>query len=112
MKKMKAAIERYLKLRNYDIIDSDVADDVIAAYDLVTDQVVIIKWGVSDEDFEVTPLSNKEFEKTAMSFLKDHDDYVDVTIRHDVVDLHVIKSTRGLIRHHVNVFGGGDNVDF
>lgn len=108
---MKKAIERYLALRNYDIIDSDVADDVIAAYDLLEDQVVIIKWGVSDENFEVTPLSNKEFEKTAMFFLKDHDDYVDVTIRHDVVDLLVVKSTRGFIRHHVNVFGGGDHVN-
>lgn len=108
---MKAAIERYLKLRNYDIIDSDVTDDIIAAYDPVEDQVVIIKWGVSDEGFEVTPLSNKEFEEMMMSFFQDHDDYVDVTIRHDVVDLHVVKSTRGLIRHHVNVFGSGDNVD-
>lgn len=107
---MKAAIERYLKLRDYDIIDSDVADNVIAAYDLAEGQVTIIKWGVSDEDFEVTPLSNKEFEKMMVSFLKDHDDYVDVTIRHDVVDLLVIKSTRGFIRHHINVFGGGGNV--
>lgn len=108
---MKKAIERYLKLRDYDIIDSDVADDIIAAYDLIEDQVVIIKWGVSDEDFEVTPLSNKEFEKMAMAFLKDHDDYVDVNVRHDVVDLIVIKSTRGFVRHHVNVFGSDGNVD-
>jgi len=107
---MKKAIERYLVLRNYDII-ADIADDVIAAYDMDVDQVVIIKWGVSDEDFEVAPLSSEEFEKMTMSFLKDHDDYVDICIRHDVVDLIVIKSTRGFIRHHINVFGSDDYVD-
>lgn len=108
---MKKAVEKYLSFCGYDIVDPDVAEDIIVAYDPAKDQMTIIKWGVSDNGFEVTPLSNEEFEKIMMSFFLNNDAPVDVIIRHDVIDLRVIKSTRCLIRHHINVFGGGDHVD-
>lgn len=63
-----------------------------------------VKTGLPED--AVGPKKRKKYECIAAMYLQDHD-FVDMSVRFDVVAILVISNDRALIRHHVNAFGIG-----
>ena len=54
----------------------------------------------------VGPKKRKKYETLAAMYLQDHD-YVDMSVRFDVVGILVMSNNRAFMRHHYNAFGVG-----
>ncbi len=52
----------------------------------------------------VGPKKRRKYECLAAMYLQDHD-YVDMSVRFDVIGILVLKPDRAFIRHHINAFG-------
>lgn len=52
----------------------------------------------------VNAKKRKKYEILAASYLQDHD-YIDMSIRFDVVGIIVLDKEKAFIRHHINAFG-------
>ena len=105
--RVKKAVERYVGFRGWEILDDEtyIEESIIIAHDTEEDQIAIVKYGASEVGFEVEPMTLPEFECVMLAYFASSDAPVDIVIRHDIIDLHVIASDRAIIRHHVNVFG-------
>ena len=103
-----AATRRYLELRGFEILEqgwshgTDTADFI--AIDGESGDLVIVFAEVSrsaGEGFPDTEADRKAFERLAAAYLAETE-YIDVTVRLDVVSLLVVGDDRALIRHCSN----------
>lgn len=108
-KGVKAAV-RYLKMRNYEIVEQgykcpEGSFDIVALDDdvLVFVEVCIRTNGLPN----INPSISKRarFERTAACFLADYPDKTDMCARFDNISMHVVSSDRAFLRHAINCFG-------
>ena len=111
-KKAMSAAMRFLALRGYELIDEEWAHEqdvpvIVAKQDdcIVFTEVVARKGkekGMQQEKADDGMRARAE--KLAMDFLSVHD-YVEVSLRFDVINLVALAQDRALIRHHINALG-------
>lgn len=101
------AIIRYLKLKDYDVIDENFDDFVVATNEDVIHFVDIIVSDKLEKDlFSKLNKSRDDFEQAMCKWLASHDEFVDVSVCSDICNLVVLGSDRAFIRHYVNVQEG------
>ena len=108
------AASKFLENKGYKVIDRNwkckMGEIDIVAKDEDTIVFVEVKTRTNVEvglpEDAVGPKKRKKYETLAALYLQDHD-YVDMSVRFDVIGIMVLKKDRCFIRHHVNAFGIG-----
>ena len=96
---------KYLKLKNYEILDED-WDGFLVAFDNENGAIVFVNVIVSCDDLhEVTSngaIPRSEFEMAMCHFFECKEDVAaDRDVRYDVIIMSVSSGNRGIIKHHV-----------
>ena len=99
-KKARKAAVKYLEARGYEVIDQNYLDCIIAReYDTIV--IVGLKVQIAG-DFDGEPAMNpderREFERVAMAYLREHDEF-DKGVRFDKIDMVVVRDDRAFVRH-------------
>lgn len=108
------AAAKFLENKGYRILDKNWTcptgeADIVATFDDILIFVEVktrtnVSVGLPED--AVGPKKRKKYEAIAAFYLQDHD-YVDMSVRFDVIAILVINNDRALIRHHINAFGIG-----
>lgn len=109
--RVKKAVLNYARLREFEYIDELEDEPIMFFFDEAENSIVVAKYGWSTKGWTTPSMSRKEFEEVALKFFMSHIDMVDVCIRHDIIDVHVIRDDRAFIRHHVDILKEGFDVD-
>ena len=97
----KKAALRYLAIRGYDILEENYKGFVVA-YDKCNDVLSFVNVTTSEGDFEVDLCSVSHFEKTSISYLKDHGEHVDLPVTYDEMSICVVGDNRAFLRHMIS----------
>lgn len=99
MARYKIAVERYLKMRGFDVLDW-LDDDVVV---IDNDEGLAFARVVAQDLGEMTPACPmKEFDEMITCWFKAHPDAPsDVSIRYDVIVICVISEDRAIIKHQI-----------
>lgn len=108
------AATKFLENKGYSILDKNwkckMGEIDIVAKDEETIVFVEVKTRTNVEnglpEDAVGPKKRKKYETLAAMYLQDHD-YIDMSVRFDVIGIMVLKKDRCFIRHHINAFGIG-----
>lgn len=106
------AAARYLKIRDYEVLDRDWECDDGDCIDIVCQDIdgtlVFVDVTTSVSCFpreECIRGRRAKLEAMAMSYLAEHEDDVDIPIRFDSVGIVPVGENRAFLRHHSNVLG-------
>lgn len=107
-----AATRRYLELKGFEVLEQDWAhaDDSIDFIAADSGDLVFIETRVSmnaGTGIPEVPVDRAAFERLAAAYLAESD-YVDCSIRFDMVSILVIGGDRALLRHCVNAIGSAE----
>lgn len=105
-KRIKLAVQKYIALRGWEFINE--VDGYLIAFDPDDNAIVVIKYDWSEDGWHCEPMSREDFERVSLKFFMSNDDYKDVIARHDIIDLHVFRQDKSLVRHMVDALNGGE----
>lgn len=107
-------IERFLERRGMEILETGWAhgNDKINFITRDDEDLVFITCTIRTNDgsgLGSEKVNRKTFERIAATYLAEHLDIPEGTVRHDVVSMLILSEDRALIRHHLNALSEASN---